>query len=197
MPRDVDIVREQIRQGKFDYLKEVNPDSINPAPEKLLLDSASSSEISKPANKTHAAGMSDDMRPIYPPSVTNTATTHNQHSQNGSDGTDYTNHEMTLDRAFGAPVGGKTDNLKTDNLTTPVTPTINEPVDEEVRPSFDRGRPSFDRLRTSMDKIRPSFEQSTDFTSAAYLTKVESRQSGRGGQSARTQDISEELSPAR
>lgn len=205
MPRDVDIVREQIRQGKFDYLKEVDPDNVNPVHEKMFADSASSSESSKPAQQQHQTEMSEDMRPIYPPSVTGTATTHNPRSQNGSDGTDYTNHEMSLDRAFGAPVGGKTEHLKTD-LVTPTTPTLQTPDAERDRPSFDRirtqgsrpsgerARPSFDRLRSSMDRIRPSYEASRDFTSAAYLTRVESSQSGhRAAQSSRANDISEEL----
>ena len=198
LPRDVDIVREQIRQGKFDYLKEVDPDNVSPAPEKLVADSASSSEISKPAQQGHQGSVSEDMRPIYPPSVAATATTHNPRSQNGSDGTDFTNHRESIDRAFGAPVGGKTDH-STGTPLTAITPTITTEEDTE-RPSFHRPRPSFDRLRSSMDRTRPSFEASTDFTSAAYLQRVESNVSGKnqspitpGGASSRRQDISDEL----
>ena len=195
MPRDVDIVREQIRQGKFDYLKDIDPDNINPVPEKLALDSASSSEISKPAQHGHQTAMSEDMRPIYPPSITATATTHNPRSQNGSDGTEYTNHDSSLDRAFGSPVGGKTDH----SAATPATPTITTDDHDAERPSFHRPRPSFDRLRTSMDRTRPSFEASNDFTSAALLTRVESSQSAKeqtsntSGAASRRQDISDEL----
>ena len=194
MPRDVDIVREQIRQGKFDYLKDVNPDAVSAAPEKLLTDSASSSEISKPTHQPHMGSISDDTRPIYPPSVAATATTHNPRSQNGSDGTDYTDHRQSLDRAFGSPVGGKTDR-STGTPLTPITPSIT--LDDTS--SYHRPRPSFDRLRSSMDRTRPSFEASTDFTSAAYLQRVESNVSGRDpspitpGASSRTQDISDEL----
>lgn len=184
MPRDVDIVREQIRQGKFDYLKSVDPDSVSPAPEKLLPDSASSSEISKPAH-LHGGrqeSVAEDMRPIYPPSVTATATTHNARSANGSDGTEYTNHRASIDRAFGAPVGGKTDYSTAPQ--SPLTPTIttSDPSGAE-RPSFQahRPRPSFDRLRSSMDRTRPSFEASRDFTSAAYLSRVESSHSAGDG----------------
>lgn len=174
MPRDVDIVREQIRQGKFDYLKDIHPDSVSPAPEKLI-DSASSSELSKPSDRgnnknAHNSALSDDMRPIYPPSIAATATTHNQRSQNGSDGTEYTGHRDSLDRAF-PPVAGH----------TPVTPTITR---EDLEPatsrlSVDRPRPSFDRLRTSMDRTRASYEASDDFTSAARLARMESSQSNR------------------
>ena len=200
MPRDVDIIREQIRQGKFDYLKEVDPDHVSAAPDKLILDSASSSEVSKPAHQAHASQMSEDMKPIYPPSVTATATTHNPRSQNGSDGTEFTGHRSSLDRAFGPPVGGKTD--KSDQATSPVnpiTPTITmEDTDRHTRPSVDRPRPSFDRLRSSMDRTRPSFEASRAFTSAAYLTRVESNLSAKASHapsSSRAQDISDDLRP--
>lgn len=180
MPRDVDIVREQIRQGKFDYLRDVDPSNVSPAPEKLA-ESTSSSDISKPSDPrkpSHNPAESEDMRPIYPPSVAPTATTHNPRSMNGSDGTDYTGHRSSLDRAFPPTSGG---------TTTPLTPTIHEPP----RGSFDRPRPSFDRFRSSMDKTRPSFEASRDFTSAAYLARVESSQSH--GASSRRQDVSDEL----
>ncbi|KAK3709346.1 phospholipid transporting ATPase [Vermiconidia calcicola] len=209
MPRDVDIVREQIRQGRFDYLKNVDPDSVKPEPEKLLPDSSSSSDVSKPLPRPHHQNqhstVTEDMRPIYPPSVTATATTHNPRSMNGSDGTEYTGHRASLDRAFGAPVGGKTDHNR-NGPTSPSTPTITGGDDmlNTERSSFHRPRPSFDRLRTSMDRTRPSFEASRDFTSAAYLQRVESRHSGTGQQDGSSPaatpsgskmklDISEEL----
>lgn len=182
MPRDVDIVREQIRQGKFDYLKAVDADNISPAPEKLLPDSASSSETSKPMHQARQESVAEDMRPIYPPSVAATATTHNPRSHNGSDGTEYTQHRDSIDRAFGAPVGGKTEHTNPNASMTPVTPTITTEEAAE-RPSFHRPRPSFDRLRSSMDRTRASFEVSRDFTSAAYLQRVESRHSAQEGQS--------------
>lgn len=180
MPYDVDIVREQVRQGKFDYLKDVDPAALNPTPDKIIADSASSSEMSKPTQPQHnhnASYASEDMRPIYPPSVAATATTHNPRSQNGSDGTDYTGHRSSLDRAY-PPVGGaKTTMQPPQSPRTPATPTFHTPVEEPPRPSFDRPRPSFDRFRSSMDRTRPSFEASRDFTSAAYLARVESSQS--------------------
>lgn len=198
LPRDVDIVREQIRQGKFDYLKNVEPDQISSPAEKTAgTDSASGSEFSK-AGPQKPHDTDDDQRPIYPPSVTPTATTHNQHSQNGSDGTDYTAHQNSLDQAFPF-VGGKTEHHPPPNPASTSTYLEYPPT----RPSYDRPRPSFDRLRSSMDRTRPSFEASHDFTSAAYLTRVESSQSARRQQqealhqsspsNGRMQDISSDL----
>ena len=207
LPRDVDIVREQIRQGKFEYLKDVDPDAINPPADKLATDSASSSEMSKtqhqPQQQQEAGSVAEDMRPIYPPSVTNTATTHNPRSMNGSDGTEYTNHRASLEKAFGAPVGGKTDHGP--STSSPIAPTTTTTTDgPPSRPSgqYQRARPSFDRFRSSMDRTRPSFEASRDFTSAAYLQRVESNVSATSAQtsttpgagpSSRIQDISDEL----
>ena len=195
MPRDIDIVREQVRQGKFDYLKNADPANINAAADLAKAGSTSSSDMSKPSDvrkPSHNQAMSDDMRPIYPPSVAPTATTHNARSQNGSDGTDYTGHRSSsLDRHFPPTYSS--------NMNTPgtMTPTITtEDVDPISRRSMDRPRPSFDRLRSSMDRTRPSFEASRDFTSAAYLARVESSQS-RGDQQqagpSRRQDISDDL----
>jgi len=196
-PRDVDIIREQIRQGKFDYLKDVEPSNVSLAPVDKLAGSASSSEISKgnDKGKNHENKMSEDMRPMYPPSVAPTATTHNPRSHNGSDGTDYTGHQrFSLDRAFPhvntdhTNMGGQ---QTFSGTNTPTTPVINAPFDHESearnsfhtapgRPSFDRPRPSFDRLRSSCDRTRASFEASRDFTSAAYLSRVESSNSANG-----------------
>jgi len=148
LPLDVDIVREQIRQGKFKYLDKYEA-YVPPG----KLPSASSSNVSQPDKG--AAGtqtpLEDDERPIYPPSVAATGTTHNPRSQNGSDGTDYTGHKPSLE--------------------------VPRPSFDRPRPSFDRPRPSFDRMRNSMDQIRPSYEASNDFTSAALLTRMESSHS--------------------
>jgi len=200
-PRDVDIIREQIRQGKFDYLKDVDPLKVSSSADKVKAESTSSSEISKSADLQHKRNgahghnntMSDDMRPIYPPSVAPTATTHNPRSHNGSDGTDYTGHRSSFDRIDGAfppaPPGTST------QLSPGVTERFHTP-----RESMDRPRPSFDRLRSSMDRTRPSFEQSRDFTSAAYLARVESSQSAGGGRNhareqsrTRMNDLSDDL----
>lgn len=163
-PSDVDIVREQVRQGKFDYLKDVDPLMVS---SQKKVDSTASSETS--GKTTHlkrgnSTAMSEDQRPIYPPSMAPTATTHNARSNNGSDGTDYI-ARSSIERGC-PPVSAS---------GTPLTPTIHEPNNPfSERPSFDRPRPSFDRMRTSMDRTRASFEASRDFTSAAYLARVES-----------------------
>ncbi|KAB8294775.1 hypothetical protein EYC80_006737 [Monilinia laxa] len=74
-PYDVDIIREQVRQGKFDYL-----DRSDEHMDAMSKDgsSASSSEITKPIAPTN--------------------TTHNPRSQNGSDGTDFTRHRNSMDQ---------------------------------------------------------------------------------------------------
>ncbi|KAH6679777.1 P-type ATPase-like protein [Halenospora varia] len=161
-PYDIDIVREQVRQGKFDYLNKVDESDDTVSKES----STTSSDVPKPSKHTYYPSIDEDQRPIYPPSVAATATTHNARSQTGSDGTDFTRHRQSLDQ-------------------TPLdVPT--------VRPSFDRARPSFDRMRMSMDRIRPSFEASNDFTSAALLTRLESTQSFGPVRSRRT-DVSSDL----
>lgn len=205
LPRDVDIVREQIRQGKFDYLKGVDPGEFDPVAAAQKAGSTSSSELSKAMEGGHETrngsgvpgpgrhlgrqqGLSDDTRPIYPPSVAATATTHNAHSANGSDGTDYTMHRCSLDRAF-PPVSKKQPGPAEQHAPPPTTPTIaRENVDPlHHRFSVDRPRPSFDRLRSSMERTRPSIEASRDFTSAAGLMRMESIEAGppRSGETRR------------
>jgi len=120
-PRDIDIIREQVRQGKFAHLDLGN-------------------------RQDTIASVDEDQRPIYPPSVAPTATTHNHRSQYGSDGTMFTRHGSSPD---------------------PPLP----------QPSAGRIRPSFESIRGSMDRMRPSYEQSSDFTSAAMLTRIESSNS--------------------
>jgi phospholipid-translocating ATPase len=161
-PYDVDIVREQVRQGKFDYLDK--PVVVDDTHSKGS--STSSSNMPKPSKHTYYPSIDEDQRPIYPPSVAPTATTHNNRSQNGSDGTDFTRHRQSLD-------------------------LLDQPT--AVRSSMDdRPRPSFDRMRQSMDRIRPSFEASNDLTTAARLTRLESSHSF-GPVSSRRNDVSSDL----
>ena len=148
-PLDVDIIREQVKQGKFDYLKE-NDAYIPPPPDKALRKVPSDTSKYKAANAEEG---DEDVRPIYPPSVAPTATTHNHRSQNGSGSTDYTFRP-----------------------STDVNPMPQAP-NPAHRMSVDRPRPSYDRARMSMDRVRPSFERSNDFTSAAMLTRMESAHS--------------------
>ncbi|KAK0288026.1 phospholipid transporting ATPase [Friedmanniomyces endolithicus] len=215
-PRDVDIIREEIRQGKFDYLKDMDAAHLNPlAAAQKAESTSSSSEGSKPSDRNTAAkqgktphqhALSDDMRPMYPPSLAATATTRgggaggagadNTHSQNGSDGTDYTGHRSSLDRAFPPPPPSSSSTphpqhqsshsvpFATGTLYHPLAPAITAEDLEGPPPkrnSLERPRPSFDRLRSSMDRTRPSIENSRDFTSAAYLARMESSESRGGG----------------
>ncbi len=146
-PLDVDIIREQVSQGKFDYLRN-STSYLPPQPDKLD-DSKQVVEADAPKHKpANPDVQEEDMRPIYPPSVAPTATTHNHRSQNGSNSTDYT-FRRSLE---GLP---------------PATRVSTEY----------RVRPSFDRARMSMDRVRPSYEASNDFTSAAMLTRMESANS--------------------
>jgi phospholipid-translocating ATPase len=147
-PLDVDIIREQVKQGKFDYLKE-NTSYLPPPPDKAVPPQPPA-DVDAPKHKASNAEVADeeDLRPIYPPSVAPTATTHNPRSQNGSNSTDYT-YRRSME---GLP---------------PATRVSTEY----------RVRPSFDRARMSMDRVRPSFEASNDFTSAAMLTRMESAHS--------------------
>lgn len=146
-PLDVDIVREQVRLGKYKHLDEVESPSASDIMNKMntKASSSSSSNDSDPkAQIQHARDMSEAERPIYPPSVAATATTRNPHSQQGSDDSTY-------------------------------PPAISERMSiDRPRVSLDRPRPSYDRMRSSFDQLRPSFEQSRDMTSAAYLARVES-----------------------
>lgn len=155
-PLDVDIIREQIKQGKFDYLNQTGA-FIPPPPEKVI--SKVPSDVSK-YKAANAQDGDDDVRPIYPPSVAPTATTHNPRSQNGSGSTDYTFRQSTE----GIP-------HHMDSIPHHV-----EGI-QHHRMSMDRPRPSYDRARMSMDRVRPSFEASNDFTSAAMLTRMESAHS--------------------
>ena len=123
-PRDIDIIREQVAQGKYKHLDRYDA-YVPPA----KLPSAASSEVSDPpkANQRGSKALDDDERPIYPPSVANTGTTHNARSQNGSDGTDHTGHRFSLDQP-------------------PPRPSF-----DRTRPSFDRMRDSMDRIRPSFE----------------------------------------------
>ena len=165
-PLDVDIIREQVRQGKFDYLDQfeayVPPKAADPA---RPSDSPTQPPDYQPSAVKRRGSIPESQRPIYAPSETATSTTRNPRSQNGSDGTDQTKHSADLPRP------------------------------SNRRPSLERISSSFERVRPSMDRVRPSFEGSRDFTSAALLTRIESSQSNsRTPVSRRRQDITSDLS---
>lgn len=128
-PLDVDIIREQWTQGRFKYLDQFDsyvPPKAGDAVGGSRDESAASSDLAKPieAPMKQDPSLPDDERPIYPPSVAPTATTHNQRSQSGSNGTNYT-----------------------DSLDTNPRP---QSVDYGRR-SPERTRHSFDRVRHSME----------------------------------------------
>lgn len=151
-PRDVDIIREQVTQGKFKYLDQFEA-YVPPQAAGMLGAgsdaSAASSDLGKPAQATtqRDSHVPDDERPFYPPSVAPTANTHNPRSQNGSNGT-----TCSVDPA---------------NVQRPRS-------FDNPRRSFDRYRRSCDRPRPEFERVRASFEASRDFTSAAMLYRVES-----------------------
>ncbi|PMD54710.1 P-type ATPase-like protein [Hyaloscypha bicolor E] len=122
-PYDVDIVREQVRQGKFAYL------DVGGSPEdSMSKESTTSSDIAKPSKHAYYPSVDEDQRPIYPPSVAATANTHNTRSHTGSDGTDFTRHRTSIEQRQ-------------------VRPSM-----DRARPSFDRMRQSMDRIRPSFEQ---------------------------------------------
>lgn len=155
-PYDVDIVREQVRLGKFDYLEEGKGDGVAAS----KVSSTSSSDIARPSKHTTYQSVDEDRRPIYPPSVAPTTTTHNPRSQNGSDGTEFTRHRLSMEPPMESHMEHPTPSAA-----------------DRTRPSLDRARSSYERVRSSMDRMRPSYEASNDFTSAAMLTRMESSHS--------------------
>ena len=121
-PYDIDIVREQVRQGKFDHLNKAGERE-----ETKLQGSSNSSDLVVKPSKHSDPSFDEERRPIYPPSVAPTTTTHNNRSQNGSDGTDYLRHRQSLD--------------------PPPRPSI-----DRAGPSYDRVRQSMDRIRPSFEQ---------------------------------------------
>jgi phospholipid-translocating ATPase len=170
-PLDADIIREQVKLGKFDYLRDTNS-YIPPPPEKVEIEEdRKPSEVDATKYKAaNAVPTDEDVRPMYPPSVAPTATTHNPRSQNGSNSTDYTFRRSVegLPPAHSQSMDGPQPHAMT---------TDGPPLSHRMSTSEYRVRPSFDRARMSMDRVRPSFEQSNDFTSAAMLTRLESSHS--------------------
>lgn len=186
-PYDIDIIREQVRQGKFDYLDHYEAY----VPPKVVDSSEASSDqpeetlVEQNSRQKHLRHQSttDSQRPIYPPSEAPTRDTKPPHSQTGSDGTDRT-------KSFDAHRQIPTIEMGSSPITKPPPP---------IRPSVERVRSSFERSRQSFDKSRTSFEASRDFTSAALLTRMESSNSHLGGHpltpatSSRRKDITSEL----
>ncbi|CAK7208943.1 phospholipid transporting ATPase [Sporothrix bragantina] len=173
-PYDVDIIREQVQQGKFkgynkegQLIKDASHDDVEKLVDGTNSAGGSSSEGSRKGKKHSShmqfASVDEDRRPIYPPSVA----THNTRTQNGSDGTNYSgsghNRQYSVDEM----------NIGMAVTSTDYTATSSG----RGRPSIDRARPSYDRMRASMDRVRASYEASNDFTTAARLSRLESSHS--------------------
>lgn len=128
-PYDIDIIREQERLGYFDHLhnKKGDKDEDCTSGETKIGTSESSDASRRDKHHQHFGSIDEDCRPIYPPSTTTRATTH-QHSQNGSDSTNFTMNRMSLE----VPLAGR-------------------PSMDRARPSFDRVRASMDRVRASYE----------------------------------------------
>jgi len=129
IPRDVDIIREQVRQGKFDYLKDEKPTL---ATQEKYSESQTSSEPAK--IKSHPQDPFEDERPLYAASETATATTQgrNPHLSQASD--------ETYDTFASFP---------RISYEQPARPSHDRP-----RPSYDRLRQSTDRIRPSFEQTR-------------------------------------------
>jgi len=150
MPRDVDLVRELVREGKFKYLDEDEPDIIT---EHKVAMSDSSENSSLPNGK---APEPNGERPMSGDPFRST---------HGSDEYAQTleenNRMSTMSNPFTLPRSSG---------------DYARQSEERLKPS----RPSFDRLKTGAreeGRMRNSFEQSRDFTSANMLMRVESSRS--------------------
>ncbi|KAH8695037.1 phospholipid-translocating P-type ATPase domain-containing protein [Talaromyces proteolyticus] len=97
-PTDVDIIREQASQGRFKYLEKfeayVPPatKAVGEGESPVGSDTSAVSSVVKPIEPQVRSDptLDEDERPIYPPSIAPTITTHNPRSQNGSNGTNST-----------------------------------------------------------------------------------------------------------
>ena len=158
-PRDVDIIREQVKQGKFKYLDDIDADHPIGHMGKGYRDSKTSDPNSV-ANGKQQLWFDDEERPIYPPSVaptTATTTYTHQRTNQGSDSTEFFSRRSIERQPRAASI---------------VDIPLSRPL-SLIRVSTDRPRPCFERVRTSMDVTRPSFEASNDFTSASRLMRAE------------------------
>lgn len=173
VPRDVDIIREQVRLGQFKYLEEFEA-YVPPSAGVMGL---SNTDVSKPVEVTAAktAGeVPEDERPIYPPSMAPTAYTHNPRSQNGSDGTGYT-ASLEFRHQQQQSVDRPRQSFDLRHYSRPSMDRPRQSFEHRSRRSFEhRPRQSFEHSRVSMERARSSFEASNDFTSAAMLARMES-----------------------
>lgn len=163
-PRDIDIVREEVRQGKFKHLDYIDP-------KKTGADSSKMSSLSSsPSNQKAAHELEEDERPFYAASTTRASTVPDPHRSQGSDETRFSGYSLPR-----------------------VSQEATRTSFEQVPVPQDKLRPSFDRMRSSMDPTRASFEQSRDFTSAANLMRVESNMDAKHRQMSNVYEDSERV----
>ncbi|KAL5345313.1 phospholipid transporting ATPase [Pseudogymnoascus australis] len=126
-PYDVDVIREQVTQGKFAH---IDPASAAKDEDSKTSkgSSTASSGFAKPSKHSHYP--SEDQRPIYPPSVAPTTVTQTGRSRVDSNATDYTHHHRQ-------------------SLEPPMAPRMST---DRPRPSYDRIRASMDQLRPSFEQ---------------------------------------------
>ena len=161
MPRLVDLVRDEVRQGKYDYLDNQDAEEmLNPPPKQAMSDSSMNSSLQNSKSPESAKPGVD--RPVSG-GIDRPLSGDPFRSTQGSD-------EYTTGDHRGA------ENRISNPFTLP-------------RSSEERPRPSYDRLRQSTGeygKMRPSFEESRDFTSANHLMRIVS---SRGGMSREEQQV--------
>lgn len=123
-PRDVDIIREQVKQGKFKYLDQEDPTSL------LRLSKPTSLSSSDASPRAATTIRPDDERPFYPPSEARTS---------------------TIAGDAGA-IGSDTSRFSAATSAAPTRPSFEKRANsyERSRQSMDRLRPSFEGTRGDM-----------------------------------------------
>lgn len=153
MPRDVDLVRELVREGKFDYLDNEEPDIVT---EHKVAMSESSENSSLPNGKA------PEVAAERPTSGDPFRSTHG--SDEYAQTLEENNRMSTMSNPFTLP--------RSSGEYTGTSPSYD--------PNYVPMRPSFDRLKMGArqeSRMRNSFEESRDFTSANMLMRVESSRS--------------------
>jgi phospholipid-translocating ATPase len=145
MPRMVDVVRDQVREGKFDYLNDKEEEDYSPKKSKPAM-SDSSTEDSMMNGKSPETSRPMAERPTSgdPFRSTSASGEYDRHAENRI------SNPFTLPRS-----------------------SEERRPDGPLRPSFDRLRQSENR-GSYYERMRPSFEQSRDFTTSVGLMRVES-----------------------
>jgi phospholipid-translocating ATPase len=169
-PRDVDIIREQVNQGQFDYLKYSDdefPRRPDQAPKPV-----GTAESPTPSHTAQAAGVAGaPRRSSFRRSPTAPAAM----------GLLRPGSEDVEAQASGSPV-----ELVASRLSADLSRLSSDGAGLAHRLSTS-SRPSFERARRSMDRMRPSFEASDHVTSAAMLTRTMSSSRAEGSGARREQ----------